>query len=91
MWYTSPAAKLRATARRPCELQSHAGSIVAVKRQANGACPRAGQQCVNQAVAEQTIEGLPDIVPYPLALGNAPEKEPYANEPATTISAIAVK
>lgn len=42
-------------------------------------------------LAEQTIEGLPDIVPYPLALGNAPEKEPYANEPATTISAIAVK
>ena len=39
----------------------------------------------------QTIEGLPDIVPYPLAMGNAPEKEPYANEPATTISAIAVK
>ena len=36
--------------RRPCELQSHAGSIVAVKRQANGACTRAGQQCVNLAV-----------------------------------------
>ena len=40
---------------------------------------------------EQTIKGLPDIVSYPLALGNAPEKEPYANKPATTISAIAVK
>ncbi|MEE0362447.1 MAG: hypothetical protein UDP20_09190 [Prevotella sp.] len=41
--------------------------------------------------AEQTIEGLPTTAPYPLALGNAPEKEPYTNEPATTISAIAVK
>ena len=41
--------------------------------------------------AEQTIEGLPATIPYPLALGNVPEEEPYANEPATTISAIAVK
>ena len=41
--------------------------------------------------AEQTIEGLSATIPYPLALGNVPEEEPYANEPATTISAIAVK
>ena len=42
-------------------------------------------------LAEQTIEELPATIPYPLALGNVPEEEPYANEPATTISAIAVK
>ena len=42
-------------------------------------------------LAEQTIEGLPATIPYPFALGNVPEEEPYANEPATTISAIAVK